>query len=180
MITELANAKERVASFENAIEMATGINNEVAIDMRFGVLPKLTEKVEKIQRDIDDLIKTHNILFEELSYENACIMLNRHGKTIVKNYDLHDFKDSQDWTLTRSKERFEKGYESDDDGYYWAIVRCDCHWERLVEERIWMPFALTPSEGNSLFKQIKEWQGMVDKERTCDTYTANYIYFPDL
>jgi hypothetical protein len=176
MIAELMNAKERVASFEHAIEMATRINNDVAIDMRFGVLPKLTEKVEKMQRAIDDLVKTHHILFEELSYEKACIILNRHGKTIVKNYDLHDFKDNQDWTLTRSKERFEKGHESDNEGYYWAIVRCDCHWDRLDVERIWMPFALTPTEGNSLFKQLNEWhRERVD--RVADS--PNYIYFPE-
>jgi hypothetical protein len=177
MIAELMKAKEDVVLFEHAIEMATSINNEVAIDMRFGVLPKLTEKVEKMQLIIDDLVKTHYILFEELSHKKACIILNRHGKTIVKNYDLHDFKDNQDWTLTRSKERFEKGHESDNEGYYWAIVRCDCNWDRLDVERIWIPFALTPSEGNSLFKQLNEWYNNRDE---CMEDSPNYIYFPDL
>jgi len=178
MITELANAKERVALFENAIEMAAGVNNEVAMDMRIGVLPKLTEKVEKIQRDIDDLAKTHHILFETPFYEKAYILVFRDGKTIVKKYDLHNFKNSQDWALTRSKERFDEAKESDDDGYYWAIVRYDCHLAETDTVRTWIcHFALTPEEGNSLHRQIGEWQnnrddGMAD--------SPNYIYFPDL
>lgn len=177
MIAELMKATEEVELFKLAIFMASSINNEVAIDMRYGVLPKLTEKVEKMQRAIDDLVKTHHILFEELSYEKACIILNRHGKTIVKNYDLHDFKDNQDWTLTRSKERFEKGHESDNEGYYWAIVRYDYHLGSIdaVSTRI-CHLALTPTEGNGLFKQLNEWHSeRVD--RVADS--PNYIYFPE-
>ena len=64
MIAELVKATEEVELFKLAIFMASSINNEVAIDMRFGVLPKLTEKVDEIQAVIDDLVKTHHILFE--------------------------------------------------------------------------------------------------------------------
>lgn len=178
MIAELVNAKERVASFEHAIEMATSINNDVAIDMRFGVLPMLNKKVEKIERDIDDLVKTHHILFETPFYEKAYISVFRDGKTIVKTYDLHENNDNQDWTLTRSKERFEKSHESDNEGYYWAIVRYDCHLAQIDKVSAWIcHFALTPAEGNSLFKQLNEWQNDRDDSMV---ESPNYIYFPDL
>jgi hypothetical protein len=180
MIAELMKAKEDVVSFERSIEMAAGVNNEVAMDMRIGVLPKLTEKVEKIQRDIDDLVKTHHILFETPFYEKAYISVFRDGKTIVKTYDLHERKYKQDWVLTRSKERFGKDQESDNEGYYWEIVRCDSNWDLLVVERIWMPFALTPAEGHSLHRQIGEWQAQLDKESPREHNASNYIYFPDL
>ena len=180
MIAELMEAKQDVESFKLAIFMAAGVNNEVAMDMRIGVLPKLTEKVEKIQRDIDDLVKTNHILFETPFYEKAYILLFRDGKTIVKTYDLHDFKDSQDWVLTRSKEQFGKDQESDNEGYYWEIVRCDSNWDLLVTERVWMPFALTPAEGTSLHRQIGEWQAQLDKESPREHNASNYIYFPDL
>jgi len=180
MIAELMEAKQDVESFKLAIFMAAGVNNEVAMEMRIGVLPKLTEKVEKIQRDIDDLVKTNHILFETPFYEKAYILLFRDGKTIVKTYDLHDFKDSQDWVLTRSKEQFGKDQEPDNEGYYWEIVRCDSNWDLLVVERVWMPFALTPAEGHSLHRQIGEWQAQLDKESPRDHNAANYIYLPDV
>jgi hypothetical protein len=180
MIAELMKAKQDVESFKLAIFMAAGVNNEVAMDMRIGVLPKLTEKVEKIQRDIDDLVKTNHILFETPFYEKAYILLFRDGKTIVKTYDLHENKDNQDWVLTRSKEQFGKDQESDNEGYYWEIVRCDSNWDLLVVERVWMPFALTPAEGHSLHRQIGEWQAQLDKESPREHNASNYIYFPDL
>lgn len=178
MIAELMKAKEDVVLFEHAIEMAAGINNEVAIHMRFGVLTTLNKKVEEIQKVIDDLIKTQHILFETPFYEKAYISIFRDGKTIVKTYDLHENKDNQDWTLTRSKERFDEAHESDNEGYYWAIVRYDCYLAQTDAVRTWIcHFALTPVEGNGLFKQLNEWHndrddGMAD--------SPNYIYFPDL
>lgn len=178
MIAELMKAMERVASFEHAIKMATSINNEVAIDMRIGVLPKLTEKVDEIQAVIDDFVKTRHILFETPFYEKAYILVFRDGKTIVKTYDLHDFKDNQDWTLTRSKECFEKGHESDNEGYYWAIVRYDYHLGSVdeVSTRI-CHFALTPAEGNSLFQQLNVWQNERSESSLMDL--PNYIYLPE-
>jgi hypothetical protein len=180
MIAELMEAKQDVESFKLAIFMAAGVNNEVAMDMRIGVLPKLTEKVEKIQRNIDDIVKTNHILFETPFYEKAYILLFRDGKTIVKTYDLHECKYKQDWVLTRSKEQFDEAQESDDEGYYWEIVRCDSNWDLLVVERVWMPFALTPEEGHSLHRQIGEWQAQRDKESPREHNAADYIYFPDL
>jgi spermidine synthase len=175
MIAELMEAKQDVESFKLAIFMAAGVNNEVAMDMRIGVLPKLTEKVDKIQRNIDDLVKTHHILFETPFYEKAYILLFRDGKTIVKTYDLHECKYKQDWALTRSKERFDEAKDSDDEGYYWAIVRYDYHLGSVDIASTWIcHFALTPAEGNSLFKQLNDWQ----KERIADS--PNYIYLPDL
>ena len=178
MIAELMEAKQDVESFKLAIFMAAGVNNEVAIDMRIGVLPKLTEKVDEIQAVIDDFVKTRHILFETPFYEKAYILIFRDGKTIVKTYDLHDFKDSQDWTLTRSKERFEKGHESDNEGYYWAIVRYDYHLGQtdIASTRI-CHFALTPKEGISLNRQLNEWQNERDDGMA---ELPNYIYFPDL
>jgi len=178
MIAELMEAKQDVESFKLAIFMAAGVNNEVAMDMRIGVLPKLTEKIEKIQRDIDDLVKTNHILFETPFYENAYISVFRNGKTIVKIYDLHENKDNQDWALTRSKERFDEVQESDNEGYYWAIVRYDCYLaQTVIASTPICHFALTSEEGISLHRQLNEWQ----KER--DNGMAelpNYIYFPDL
>jgi len=178
MIEELMKAKKEVVSFERSIEMTTSINNEVAIHMRFGVLTKLNKKVEEIQAVIDDLIKTQHILFETPFYEKAYISVFREGKTVVKTYDLHENEDKQDWALTRSKTRFDDAQESDDEGYYWAIVRYDYHLAQTdkVSAQI-CHFALTPVEGNSLFKQLNEWQnnrddGMAD--------SPNYIYFPEL
>ena len=178
MIAELANAKERVVSFEHAIEMATSINNDVAIDMRFGVLPKLSKKVEKIQRDIDDLVKTNHILFETPFYEKAYISVFREGKTIMKTYDLHERKYNQDWALTRSKERFDDTQESDNEGYYWAIVRYDYHLGSVDEVSTWIcHFVLTPAEGNSLFQQLNDWQNERSESSLMDL--PNYIYFPE-
>jgi hypothetical protein len=181
MIEELMKAKEVVVSFERSIEMAACVNNEVAMDMRIGVLPKLTEKVEKIQRAIDDLVKTHHILFETPFYEKAYILLFRDGKTIIKTYDLHENKDNQDWVLTRSKERFDEAQDSDDEGYYWAIVRYDCYLAQTdaVSARI-CNLALTPAEGCSLHRQMGEWQAQLDKESPREHNANNYIYFPDL
>ena len=180
MIEELMKVKEDVVSFERSIEMAVCVNNEVAMDMRIGVLPKLTEKVEKIQRAIDDLVKTHHILFETPFYEKAYILLFRDGKTIIKTYDLHENKDNQDWVLTRSKQRFDEAQDSDDEGYYWEIVRCDSNWDLLVVERLWIPFALTPAEGHSLYRQIGEWQAQLDKESPREENAADYIYLPNV
>ena len=181
MIAELMEAKQDVESFKLAIFIAAGVNNEVAMDMRIGVLPKLTEKVEKIQRHIDDLVKTHHILFETPFYEKAYILLFRDGKTIVKTYDLHENKDNQDWVLTRSKEQFDEAQESDDEGYYWAIVRYDCYLAQTdaVSARI-CNLALTPAEGTSLHRQMGEWQAQLDKESPQEHNASNYIYFPDL
>lgn len=181
MIEELMKAKEDVESFKLAIFMAAGVKNEVAMDMRIGVLPKLTEKVEKIQRDIDDLVKTNHILFETPFYEKAYILLFRDGKTIVKTYDLHDFKDSQDWALTRSKEQFDEAQESDDEGYYWAIVRYDCYLGSVdeVSARI-CNLALTPAEGTILHRQMGEWQAQLDKESPREHNATNYIYLPNV
>jgi len=178
MIAELMKAKEDAASFERAIEMTTSINNEVAMDMRIGVLPKLTKKVEKIQAVIDDFVKTHHILFETPFYEKAYISLFRHGKTIVKTYDLHEHRDIQDWVLTRSKTRFDDAQESDDEGYYWAIVRYDCHLAQtyVVSAQI-CNLSLTPAEGNSLLQQLNDWQNDRD-DSMADS--PNYIYLPDL
>jgi hypothetical protein len=178
MIAELMEAKQDVESFKLAIFMAAGVNNEVAMDMRIGVLPKLTEKIEKIQRNIDDLVKTHHILFETPFYEKAYISLFRDGKTIVKTYDLHEHKDIQDWVLTRSKTRFDDAQESDDEGYYWAIVRYDYHLAQtdVVSAQI-CNLSLTPAEGNGLFKQLNEWQNDRD-DSMADS--PNYIYLPDL
>jgi len=181
MIAELMEAKQDVESFKLAIFMAAGINNEVAMDMRIGVLPKLTEKIEKIQRDIDDLVKTNHILFETPFYEKAYILLFRDGKTIVKTYDLHENKDNQDWALTRSKERFDEAQESDDEGYYWAIFRYDCYLAETDAVRTCIcHFALTPAEGTSLHRQIGDWQAELDKESPRENNTPDYIYFPDL
>jgi hypothetical protein len=181
MIKELMKAKEDVESFKLAIFMAAGVNNEVAMDMRIGVLPKLTEKVEKIQRDIDDLVKTNHILFETPFYEKAYILLFRDGKTIVKTYDLHENKDNQDWVLTRSKEQFDEAQESDSEGYYWEIVRYDCYLAQTdaVSARI-CNLALTPAEGHSLHRQIGEWQAQLDKKSPREHNAPDYIYFPDL
>jgi hypothetical protein len=178
MIAELMKAKEDAASFERAIEMTTSINNEVAIHMRFGVLTKLTEKVDKIQAVIDDFVKTHHILFETPFHEKAYISLFRDGKTIVKTYDLHEHKDIQDWVLTRSKTRFDDAQESDDEGYYWAIVRYDYHLSQtdVVSARI-CNLALTPAEGISLHRQIGEWQKERDKNGSMNL--PNYVYFPN-
>lgn len=174
MISELMKAKDDVVSFERSIEMA---EPKLASNCRRFLLTKLNKKVEKIQRDIDDLVKTHHILFETPFYEEANILLFRDGKTIVKTYDLHERKYNQDWTLTRSKERFEKGHESDNEGYYWAIVRYDCYLAQTDKVSAWIcHFALTPTEGNSLFKQLNEWhRERVD--RVADS--PNYIYFPE-
>jgi len=178
MIAELMKAKEDAASFERAIEMTTSINNEVAMDMRIGVLPKLTKKVDKIQAVIDNFVKTHHILFETPFYEKAYISLFRDGKTIVKTYDLHEHKDIQDWVLTRSKTRFDDAQESDDEGYYWAIVRYDHHLAQtyVVSAQI-CNLALTPAEGNGLFKQLNDWQNDRD-DSMADS--PNYVYLPDL
>jgi len=177
MIAELVNARDNVAAFEISINLAADINNEVATGMRFGVLPKLTEKVEKIQAAIDDLIKTQHILFETPFYEKAYISVFRDGKTIVKTYDLHENENNQDWALTRSKERFENGHKSDDEGYYWAIVRYDCYLAQTHATRTWIcHFALTPTEGNSLFQQLNDWQNDRD-DGTSES--PNYIYFPE-
>ena len=177
MIAELMEAKQDVESFKLAIFMATGVNNEVAMDMRIGVLPKLTEKIEKIQRNIDDLVKTNYILFETPFYEKAYILLFRDGKTIVKTYDLHECKYKQDWALTRSKERFDEAQDSDDAGYYWAIVRYDCYLAQTDAVRTWIcHFALTPPEGTSLHRQIGEWQAQLDKESPREENAADYIY----
>ena len=177
MIAELMEAKQDADSFKLAIFMAAGVNNEVAMDMRIGVLPKLTEKVEKIQRDIDDLVKTHHILFETPFYEEAHILLFRDGKTIVKTYDLHDFKDRQDWALTRAKERFDDAQESDDEGYYWAIVRYDCHLGSVDIATTWIcHFALTSEEGISLHRQLNEWQ---NERLECTEDSPNYVYLPE-
>ena len=177
MIEELMKAKKEVASFERSIEMAELSTPQLASNCRRFLLTKLTEKVEKIQRDIDDLVKTNHILFETPFYETAYISVFRDGKTIVKTYDLHENKDNQDWALTRSKEQFEKDQESDNGGYYWEIVRCDSNWDLLVSERVWMPFALTPEEGHSLHRQIGEWQ---NDRHDGISEPPNYIYFPDL
>jgi len=178
MIAELMKAKAEVESFKLAIFMATGVNNAVAMDMRIGVLPKLTEKIEKIQRDIDDLVKTNHILFETPFYEKAYISVFRDGKTIVKTYDLHENKDNQDWALTRSKEQFGKDQESDNEGYYWAIVRYDCHLGSVdIASTSICHFALTPEEGHSLHRQLNEWQNKRDDGMA---ELPNYIYFPDL
>ena len=178
MIAELMEAKQDVESFKLAIFMAAGVNNEVAMDMRIIVLPKLTEKVEKIQRDIDDLVKTNHILFETPFYEKAYISVFRDGKTIIKTYDLRENKDKQDWVLTRSKERFDDAQESDDDGYYWAIVRYDYHLGSVdeVSTRI-CHFALTPAEGNSLFQQLNVWQN--ERSESSLMNLPNYIYLPE-
>jgi len=178
MIAELMKAKEDVASFERAIEMTTSINNEVAIHMRFGVLTALNKKVEKIQAVIDDLIKTQHILFETPFYEKAYISVFRGGKTVVKTYDLHENKHKQDWALTRSKQRFDEAQESDNEGYYWAIVRYDCYLAQTDKVSAWIcHFALTPVEGNGLFKQLNNWQNDRDDGMA---ELPNYIYFPDL
>ena len=175
MIAELMKARDNVAAFKIFINLATDINNEVATGMRFEVLPKLTEKVEKIQAAIDNLIKTQHILFETPFFEKAYISIFRDGKTIVKTYDLHENKDNQDWALTRSKEQFENGHKSDDEGYYWAIVRYDCYLAQTDATNTWIcHFALTPVEGNSLFQQLNDWQN----DRTANS--PNYIYFRDL
>uniref|UniRef100_A0A6C0LBE9 Uncharacterized protein n=1 Tax=viral metagenome TaxID=1070528 RepID=A0A6C0LBE9_9ZZZZ len=177
MIEELMKAKQGVESFKLAIFMAAGVNNEVAMDMRIGVLLKLTEKVEKIQRAIDDLVKTNHILFETPFYENAYISVFRNGKTIVKIYDLHENKDNQDWALTRSKERFDEVQESDNEGYYWAIVRYDYHLGSVDE--VSTPichFALTSDEGISLHRQLNEWQNERDDGMA---ELPNYIYLPE-
>jgi len=175
MISELMKAKKEVASFERSIEMAEPSTPELASNCRRFLLTKLNKKVEEIQRDIDDLVKTHHILFETPFYEEAHIALNRQGKTIVKTYDLHENKDKQDWALTRSKERFDEAQESDDKGYYWAIVRYDYHLGSVDVVSTWIcHFALTPEEGTSLHRQIGEWQN----ERASDS--PNYIYLPDL
>jgi hypothetical protein len=180
MIEELMKAKEVVVSFERSIEMAEPSTPELASNCRRFLLTKLNKKVEKIQRDIDDLVKTHHILFETPFYEEAHILLFRDGKTIVKTYDLHERKYKQDWVLTRSKEQFDEAQESDDEGYYWAIVRCDSNWDLLVVERLWIPFALTPAEGHSLHRQIGEWQAQLDKESPREHNTADYIYLPNV
>jgi hypothetical protein len=180
MIAELMKAKEQVMSFERSIEMAEPSTPKLASDCRRFLLSKLNKKVEKIQRDIDDLVKTNHILFETPFYEKAYILLFRDGKTIVKTYDLHERKYKQDWVLTRSKEQFGKDQESDNEGYYWEIVRCDSNWDLLVVERLWIPFALTPAEGHSLHRQIGEWQAQLDKESPRGEDAADYIYFPDL
>ena len=179
MIAELMKAKEDAASFERAIEMTTSINNEVAMDMRIGVLPKLTKKVEKIQAVIDDFVKTHHILFETPFYEKAYISLFRDGKTIVKTYDLHEHKDIQDWVLTRSKTRFDDAQESDDEGYYWAIVRYDYHLSQtdVVSAQI-CNLSLTPAEGISLHRQIGKWQK--ERSESCSMNLPNYVYFPEM
>jgi hypothetical protein len=178
MIEELMKAKDDVVSFERSIEMATSINNEVAIYMRFGVLTALNKKVEEIQKVIDDLIKTQHILFETPFYEKAYISVFRDGKTIVKTYDLHENKDNQDWALTRSKERFDEAQGSDNEGYHWAIVRYDCYLAQTDAVWTWIcHFALTPVEGNGLFKQLNEWQN--DRDNSMAD-SPNYIYFPDL
>ena len=175
MIAELMKAKEEVVSFERSIEMAEPSTPELASNCRRFLLTKLTKKVEKIQRAIDHLVKTHHILFETPFYEEAHIALNRQGKTILKTYDLHEDKYKQDWALTRSKERFDEAQESDNEGYYWAIVRYDYHLGSVDVVSTWIcHFALTPAEGNGLFKQLNEWQN----ERVADS--PNYIYLPDL
>ena len=178
MIEELMKAKKEVASFERSIEMAELSTPQLASNCRRFLLTKLTEKVEKIQRDIDDLVKTNHILFETPFYEKAYISVFRDGKTIVKTYDLHENKDNQDWTLTRSKERFDEAQESDNEGYYWAIVRYDCYLAQTDAVRTWIcHFALTPVEGNSLFKQLNNWQNDRDDGMA---ELPNYIYFPEL
>jgi hypothetical protein len=175
MIEELMKAKDDVVSFERFIEMA---EPELASNCRRFLLTKLTEKVEKIQRDIDNLVKTHHILFETPFYEEAHILLFRDGKTIVKIYDLHENKDNQDWALTRSKERFDDTQESDNEGYYWAIVRYDYHLAQTdIASTSICYFALTSEEGISLHRQLNEWQNERDDGMA---ELPNYIYFPDL
>jgi hypothetical protein len=181
MIEELMKAKEQVASFERSIEMAEPSTPELASNCRRFLLTNLNKKVEKIQRDIDDLVKTNHILFETPFYEKAYILLFCDGKTIVKTYDLHENKDNQDWALTRSKERFDEAQESDDDGYYWAIFRYDCYLAETDAVRTCIcHFALTPAEGTSLHRQIGDWQAELDKESPRENNTPDYIYFPDL
>ena len=178
MISELMKAKERVVSFERSIEMAEPSTPQLASNCRRFLLPKLTEKVQEIQAVIDDLIKTQHILFETPFYEKAYISVFRDGKTIMKTYDLHERKDNQDWALTRSKERFDESQGSDNEGYYWAIVRYDCYLAETDKVMTWIcHFALTPEEGHSLHRQIGEWQNNRD-DGVADS--PNYIYFPDL
>jgi hypothetical protein len=178
MISELMKAKKEVASFERSIEMAEPSTPKLASNCRRFLLTKLNKKVEEIQRDIDDLVKTHHILFETPFYEEVHIALNRQGKTIVKTYDLHERKYNQDWALTRSKERFDEVQESDNEGYYWAIVRYDYHLGSVDEVSTWIcHFALTPAEGNSLFQQLNDWQN--ERSESSLMNLPNYIYLPE-
>jgi|APGre2960657423_1045063.scaffolds.fasta_scaffold11338_4 hypothetical protein len=175
MMAELMKAKEEVVSFERTIKMAEQSAPNLASNCRRFLLTKLKKKVEEAQAVIDDLIKTRHILFETPFYEKAYITLNRDGKTIVKIYDLHEHNYNKDWALTRSKESFDDAQESDDKGYYWAIVRYDCYLGSVDEVSTWIcHFSLTPEEGNSLFEQLNEWQN--DEL----VQLPNYIYFPDL
>jgi hypothetical protein len=123
-----------------------------------------------------NILQTQRAIFEAPSSMplKAYIAFIRDGECMLKSFNIHETKTSQEWALSRTKENLEEGQKPDDDGWYWSIVSCD--YNRVITG---LYFVLSPVEGHSMFKQIGEWQEMLDKERPQNKYTANYIYLQD-
>ena len=173
MIAELIKAMEEVVSFESSIKMAEQSTPELASNCRRFLLTKLNKKVEEIDHAIFGILQTQHAIFEAPNTGMAYFAFIRGEVCITKSFKIHETKTSQEWALSRTKEKLEEDQEPDEDGNYWSIISCDHSYSRVITG---IYFSLRPVEGHSLSKQIKEWQDMLNKECPCNMYTANYIY----
>jgi len=192
MIEEYNIAKAQLEHMKTACEMALKVNFEVAINMKFGVLPRFEEKVCEIEDKIGVLIKKHHILLNAVPSNNYVeLVFMRNGCVRIFRL-LHDPCGDifvQSWCLSRSKEKKHRHFENDEtdldivhqndkDGFFWSIDKFDANYNRIETN---LKFALTPEEGHSLHKQIKEWQDGVKAENVAknslEVCSINYIYF---
>jgi hypothetical protein len=192
MIEEYNTAKAQFEHMKTACEMAFKVNFEVATNMKFGVLPRFEEKVYEIEDKICILIKEHHILLNAVLDNNYIeLVFMRNGRVRIFRL-LHDpYGDIfvQSWCLYRSKEKQHRYFKNDEsdldivhqhdkDGFFWSIDTFDANYNRIKTN---LKFALTPEEGHSLHKQIKEWQDGVKVENvtknSLEVCSINYIYF---
>jgi hypothetical protein len=192
MIEEYNTAKAQLEHMKTACEMARKVNLEVATNMKFGVLPRFEEKVCEVEEKIGVLIKEHHILLNasrDNNYVELVFMRNGCIKIFKLSHDSCGDISSQSWCLYRSKAKQHRYFENDEndfdivqqhdkDGFFWSIDAFNANYNRIETN---LKFALTPEEGHSLYKQIKEWQNDIKAENiaknSLERCSINYIYF---